>query len=315
MRAIGGELELKEFKEKVYFTDSGRSSLRLFLRSANHSEKKYLLPDFFCEVVEKIFKEEGVSYSFYHINEDLTFNTEEINSLKYDVLYVINYFGKYSELLAVNLEQKILLEDNVFFHDFYNYSDADNWYAFNSYRKVEVTADGSLIKTNMSINSNLILNKDSAFVSKKYEAKAIKYSYLHEKIFSENDYLTKFVAGESILDQQHEIYRMSAQSLYLITTQKRTQRVREERFNTLKDSFKEYAIMDESSSYSFFIMHLKNRDDFRKKLMKKNIFLSVHWPLSTQKNSLYSSIISIPLFENYNNKEFNKLIKIMKEVL
>ena len=53
MRLIGGELEAKNIKDNVYFTDSGRSSLRLFIRSGYQS-KKFLIPNYFCEVIENI---------------------------------------------------------------------------------------------------------------------------------------------------------------------------------------------------------------------------------------------------------------------
>jgi len=315
MRAIGGELELERISEDIYFTDSGRSSLRLFLRSEENHKMKYLLPNFFCEVIENVFIEESINYSFYNINEDLTVDIDLINNSDYDVLYIINYFGKYIDLSEINLEDKVLIEDNVFLYNFENHWNAEKWYAFNSFRKIGSFADGSLVKTNMKINSKFILNEEAKFVPLKYKAKEIKYSYIHEKTFSESDYLNKFQLGESILDEQKSIYSISKKSIYLLTIQDNNQILRVKRFNLLLESFKEYAIMKTSDCYSFFVMKLKNRDGFRKKLMKENIFLSVHWPVSTQENDLYESIISIPLFETYDDETFNRLMKTIKETL
>jgi len=315
MRAIGGELELTSINDNIYFTDSGRSSLRLFLRSKDNNKKKYLLPNFFCEVIENIFIEENISYSFYSVNEDLIIDIDTININDYDVLYVINYFGKYVDLSKINLKDKILIEDNVFLYNFENHWNAEKWYAFNSFRKIGTFSDGSLVKTNMNVNSSLILSQEAEFVLFKYQAKEIKHSYIHKNNFCESDYLNKFLLGESMLDKQSRIYSISKKSMYLLTMQESSQILRAKRFNTLLDFFKEYAIINTSNYYSFFIMKLKNRDDFRKKLMQENIFLSIHWPVSTQENTLYKSIISIPLFETYDDKTFNRLIKIIKETL
>lgn len=283
MRAIGGELELEKISEDIYFTDSGRSSLRLFLRSEENNRMKYLLPNFFCEVIENIFIEESINYSFYNVNEDLTINIDSINTSDYDVLYSINYFGKYTDFSDIDLKDKVLIEDNVFLYDFKNHFNAKKWYAFNSFRKIGSFAEGSLVKTNIKINSSLILNQEAKFVTLKYKAKEIKYSYIHEKTFSENDYLNKFQLGEAMLDGQKSIYSISKKSMYLLTIEKNNQILSAKRFNLLLETFKEYAIMKTSNYYSFFVMKLKNRDDFRKRLMKENIFLSVHWPISTQK--------------------------------
>jgi len=315
LRPIGGELELKSDDFKVYFTDSGRSSLRLFLRSGDNRNKRYLLPNFFCEVIENIFIEENVKYKFYNISEDLTIDTKHINSSDYDILYVINYFGKYTNLSKIDLEDKILIEDNVFFYDFVNHSNAKKWYGFNSLRKISALADGSLIKTTMSINEEEILKNKPEFSTLKYEAKQIKYEYINNVKYEEADYLNKFQDAEYILDSQKNIYSISDKSIFLLFTQVTEQSIREKRFNKLKSLFSNYAILDEVEYHSFFIMKIEKRDLFRKELMSLDIFLPVHWPKSTQDNDLYKSIISIPLFETYSDSDFDILIEKIKEVL
>ena len=92
-RLIGGEMEIKQNNEHYYFTDSGRSSLKLFIRSGNNN-KTYLIPNFLCSVIEKTLIDEKVSFSFYHINQDLSIDFSSIQSKEFDVLYVIHYFGR-----------------------------------------------------------------------------------------------------------------------------------------------------------------------------------------------------------------------------
>ena len=315
MRSIGGELEVQENTFDVFFTDSGRSSIRLFLRSGSNNKKRYLLPDFFCEIIEKIFIEEKVNYSFYKVFEDLSIDVNYINSVDYDVLYVINYFGKSIDLSLIDLKEKFLLEDNVFNFDFTNHKNIEKWYTFNSYRKISTLADGSLVKTNLKIDLSLIQKEEAKFIQEKYKAKNIKYLYINSQIKQESEYLKAFKNGEESIDMQKDIFSMSQRSLYLLINQQIDYKIREERFYILYKLFSRFAILAQSDEYSFFVMSVENRDYFRKNLMKKNIFLPIHWPKSSCANNLYEKIISIPLFENYTDEEFDYMINTMKEAL
>lgn len=270
MRPIGGELELKSNEYKAYFTDSGRSSLRLFFRSYDNRNKRYLLP---------------------------------------------NYFGKHTDFSKVKLDDEIVIEDNVFFHNFDNHSNTKNWFAFNSFRKISTLADGSLIKTNIVIDGSIIIKDHSKFSSIKYNAKDIKYSYINNGEFEESDYLNKFQQAEALLNNQKNIYTISYESMLLLLSQQYEQQIRCQRFHILKSLFHDRAILNKVDYYSFFIMKLDKRDAIRRKLMDKNIYLPIHWPQSTQTNNLYKSIVSIPLFETYNDNDFSNLIGNIKSIL
>jgi len=314
MRVIGGELEIKISDYKSYFTDSGRSSLRLFLRSSNHAEKKYFLPDFFCSVIENIFKEESINYSFYKINKDLTFNIEKILEEDFDVLYIINYFGQQTSINSSLLNDKIVIEDNVFFFNFNNNLNYKNWFAFNSFRKISKLSSGSMIKTNLNLNSELIKASDAPFHHLKNIAKEIKYEYVHNQLYSEQDYLAKFNEAEKHIDSQNDIFMMNSEniSLLLDLNINHEQEIQKKRFEELLQFFPHECINRDSRYYSYFVISINNRDKFRKKLMNQNIFLPVHWPQSTVKNELYSSVISIPLFEIYTDLEFSYTIEKLK---
>jgi len=315
MRPIGGEIELKLTDFKIYFTDSGRSSIRLFLRSGDNRYKKYLLPNYFCEAIENIFIEEKITYSFYDVFEDLSIDEKYINTQEFDVLYIINYFGKYIALDNVNLDNKILLEDNVFFYDFKNRHNAKKWYAFNSYRKISILADGSLVKTNLTIDADEVLKKEASFSNEKYRAKDIKYSYINKNEFNEQEYLDKFSNAEELLDNQIEIYTISSKSIYLLSKYLIDKEIRKKRFMKLKSLFSEFSILESVDEYSFFVMKLLERNNIKKMLMELNIFLPVHWGKSTQDNDLYNLVISVPLFENYNDDEFDYLINSLKDLI
>jgi hypothetical protein len=314
MRPIGGELEQPETKEKILFTDSGRSSLRLFIRSG-YQDKKFLLPNFFCDVIEQVLIEEKVEYAFYNILESLEVDKESVCLQEYDVLYLINYFGMVQNLDGIDTYSTVIIEDNVFFNDFQNSANYALWYGFNSFRKVTALPDGSLIKTNLDMLEDKILQSDASFVQIKSEAKALKYHYIHDKIGEEMAYINLFEKGESLLDAQKEIHTISSVSLYHLYSKVfiDEQVIREERYKMLQKRFAQYAFEYEPYCYSFFLLKLEKRDALRSYLMQKAIYLPIHWPYSSQENRLYSSVISIPLFSHYKKEEFSHLIETIEE--
>jgi len=317
MRAIGGELELRENNHQSYFTDSGRSSLKLFIRSKKNSKKKYLIPDFLCEVIETVLKEASAEYAFYHILDDLTIDSESVKNKEYDVLYVINYFGDYMDLSNLEWEEKILIEDNVFMYNFENRTHAKYWYAFNSFRKITVLAEGSLVKTTLEIDDNLIEQGVAPFSDIKYEAKSIKYNYIHYGQGKETNYLKKFKEAENMLDNQKKIYNMSSNSLAKMITfhVDEEQKILKKRYDIMLTLFKKYAVVSTPAYYSFLILKIKNRDEIRRRLMAKNIFLAAHWTQGPIDNILYQELVSIPLFTMYNDEEFQYLAQAIKDVL
>lgn len=309
MKPIGGELALKN-ELNYFFTDSGRSSLRLFCR--NFSNKKILIPDFLCNVIIDILEQEGIKYDFYHVKKDLTIDEISINK-SFDVLYIINYFGKKTEIVF-DVNEKIVVEDNVFFVDFGNDRQYKNWFAFNSYRKITALSDGSLIKTNLTL-VNYIKNNDSLFATLKYKAKQRKYDYLIHDLGVEFDYLDKFEEAENILDNQTEIFVMSKKSLGLlnglISTYEEEKVIRGKNYRYLIQEFRDIGIDFQCDFYSYCIIMTEKRDALRKFLFKKHIFLPIHWPYSKGNNPIHRTVLSIPVF--YSCEETLYLANAIKE--
>ena len=312
MKPIGGEIAIKDQGETSFITDSGRSSLRLLLRSGKFRSMKFLIPNFFCSVIEEVLIAEKVNYSFYDINEDLSVNNETINSVNYDVLYVINYFGKISDLSSIDLSNKILVEDNVFLYNFENYQNSENWYAFNSYRKFSPLTDGSLIKTNLRINPSEINNIQAPFSSIKRDACKKKYAFISENKSSEIEFLQLFNSGEKEINNQNDIYCISPQSLNLIFKGDfNNQEILKSRFVELQDLTQKESELP--SYFSFFSFVLRNKKGFLEFMKRNNIFLPNFWPETTQKNDLYNNLIVIPLF--YDDIEFKYVKEVLKTFL
>jgi len=314
MKPIGGELSVKQLTEYIYFTDSGRSSLRLFIRSGNKN-KKFLIPDFLCKVIEDVLIQEGVNYEFYHILEDLTIDTKSVLDKQFDVFYIINYFGQLTHIKHLQLDEKIIIEDNVFLYDFKNRNNFRHWFGFNSFRKISSFSDGSLIKTNLDIDTNKIEQREANFVESKYQAKSLKYNYLTHLAGSEKNYLRLFEDGENLLDEQKDIFQMSTRSMFQMMQYNEVaeQNISKKYYDFLYHEFSSYCLNNTVDFYSYFVMRISKRDDLRKHLFSKNIFLPVHWPQSTKKNILYEKVISIPLFSRYSMNDMKYIASTIKD--
>ncbi len=324
MKIIGGEIEKERDDLHYYFTDSGRSSLRLILRSGLN-KKHFLLPDFLCPVIVDILKEEKTSYEFYHIEPDLSINWDKIYRQNFDVLYVINYFGKKYQNLKLHKEQ-ILLEDNAFFYKQDRPANIVNWISFNSYRKVSYLADASLVKSTLPLDSNLILSKQPSWAKMRYKAKEIKELNLREETpnsKNENDYLTLIKLSEEELAQRKTILVPSYRSLYYLQLfdDVSETKIRTKNYYTLQGylGVQDYAPKDESNSH--FIFKTFNRQAIKEHLFRKQVFLPSFWPIhpdftaSQQINELYNSLLVIPTDSRYKHAEMLYIAKLIHEIL
>ena len=310
MKIIGGEAELKKIDMNEYITDSGRSSLRLILQKLK--KKKFLIPNYLCEIILKILNEYEVNYSFYNIKKNLSIDNKSIIKQSYDAIYIINYFGKKHNIANIIDEEKFVIEDNVFLPKFYNYHNYPNWVGFNSFRKISPLADGSLIKSSFPLPNSLIKDNSSEFSKKKYTAKDMKYNFIRYNQFSEKQYLNLFKLAENKLDEQVTINNISSYSLFrlfdFMSGIEKEYSVRKNNFNVLDKHLNDKAIKINTIYPSFFILSVERRDDLRKYLFSKNIFCPVHWPrINGLSNELNETLLSIPVDSRYNEKDMKNI--------
>ncbi|MCB9426831.1 MAG: hypothetical protein H6584_07365 [Flavobacteriales bacterium] len=317
MIAIGGELPLIRRDYQVGFTDSGRSSLRLFLRGTDCRDKRFLIPDFLCEVIEDVLKSEEVQYSFYRVKSDLTIDYSTLDVDHYDVLYLINYFGKNTHVDSLYYQDKIVLEDSVFSINFENRLKAIKWFGFNSFRKVSNLVDGSMIKTNLQVDWLLIRNETAPFVQTKTEAKNKKNEYLRYSIGSEEEYLTLFNKGEQEIDQQKEIFRMSSNSMEQLLTIKDSndQEIARSRFDVLSSFALGSVFENKPEHISYFVFNHCSKNKIYAYLRSKSIYLPNFWPSGKRENELYSNLIAVPLYSYYEQDKFDRLKEEIKKII
>ena len=308
---IGGEIEFRKERYFQYLTDSGRSSLRLILNSLK--KKFFLLPDFICKEVVDIFKEKQIKFEYYLIGKN--FESHQIKNKEFDVLYVINYFGKISTISQA-YKNKIIIEDNVFFSEFDNNYNLKKWVGFNSLRKISPLVDGSIVKSTIKLQGELIKNKDSKYV--KIKSKGLNLKYENLNFNKKKKYIPSIILGESLLNKQKKIYKMSNQSIFqyfhFLKNNDNEQLVRKKNFNYLKNKLDKIKVNIEPNFFSFFVFLLPGKKQLISNLKIKNIFLPSYWPkFDCLNNNLYDSLVCIPLDSRYNNKNMKKIVKYVLE--
>lgn len=318
MKTIGGEMAVKAEKSFLYLTDSGRSSLRLILASG-FKKKRFLLPDFLCGSILGVFSELGVRYSFYRVNADLSMDMREILSKNFDVLYIINYFGRQKKIVKeLTGRDFFIIEDNVFLPVFKKPDAPINWIGFNSFRKISHVADGSMIKSTVKLRDGLILKREAPFSALKYKAKRMKYKYRRCGRYSEKKYLRVFERAEDLLRRQKAIYSISKRSLFGLfdfyndLTLERTKR--RANYTLLEKYLNPISIKISPEFPSFYLLYVDRRDGLRKYLFSKGVYLPVHWPNAGMiENILYDHAISIPVDSRYGKDDMRKIAALVEK--
>ncbi len=306
MYSFGGEMEYRHEGCNQYITDSGRSSLRLLFASEELQGKKFLLPDYICSSILTEFKRAEIEYDFYHINDDLSIDISSIKSRQFDVLYIINYFGRRHNVSAFTGQGLRLIEDNRFMLTVTPRDGFSAWAGFNSFRKVTPSADGSVLLATFNLPKSLINTRPAPFSRLKYEAKEIKYDYVKHGEFSEEDFLSKFREGEEMVDEQQKIYQISERGALILFNffmhYRRERNIRKRNYRILTYELGHSAIKLKTRFPSFFILSIDQRDELREHLFAKNIFLPIHWtyPGEGPENELYSRCLSIPVDSRYD---------------
>jgi hypothetical protein len=318
LKPIGGEPPWRADSETFsYLTDSGRSSIRLALLSGL-SDKRFLLPDFGCEVVPRLFDQLGVSYAFYRVRGDLSIDPGSLTGEDFDVLYVINYFGQTQEYAQFVGDETWVMEDCVFLPLVERPPHCQRWIGFNSFRKISPLADGSLIRSTIALDGTLIAPTDAPFVAAKLKAKQTKWEYLFEGRHDETAYLREFEHAESMLDEQTRIHGISRTGLFQLLDFYRTlaheQCARRRNWDSLDQLLRRQALGTKNEFPALYVLRVERRDELRRYLRERGIFLPVHWPNRRgSDNPLYRSLISIPVDGRYGDEDMRRVATAILE--
>ncbi len=313
---FGGELPQLENSTMSCFTDSGRTSLRLIL--SNITSKKILLPDFLCKVVLDEVLNAGCSYSFYHVNRDLTIDFGSINE-EFDVFYRISYFGSFNPI-PLQFREKIVIDDFVFDLLPLNKDALKNWYGYTSWRKILEVSDGSILASTSIFHCNFEIDLIAPFAKIKNLAREAKTKFLMSKMDNENDYLDLFAAAEQTLDKQKKTFKASDGSvrlfLYNLLNNEIITNKRAKNYDAAYSILKDFSIDIRPVFCSFLPLLVPDTMSLRDKLMTKKIFLPCFWPKIENVDSVFKDgIVAIPLHPYYDTEEVLQVAKEIKLLL
>ena len=302
---IGGALEYKDDGLFSYVTDCGDSSTRLAVRSLG-KRTKYFLPDYLCSHIANIFEQENSRFEYYHINKDMTIDEKVLRKVKdKDVLYVIDFFGHRDSLLAKLKNPKfMIIEDAIFAPYVEKPANIARWISFSSFRKISHIADGSLTKSTQKLNGVLIQKEESPFSEAQYDYKKIKYEYIHEGKHKMADYMHFDVQFKKLHANQRVIRSMSHKSMAnlipFLLNYDEEHRKRKANYAMLVKMLGKKCIRRNPEYFSYCVLSVDRRDELRRHLYKKDIYLAVHWPnMKNLDNELYDREISIPVDSRY----------------
>ncbi|NFT07292.1 MULTISPECIES: DegT/DnrJ/EryC1/StrS family aminotransferase [Clostridium] len=321
------------------------------------------LPSYLCPTIIKLIEKLNIKYKFYNINKYLSIDMESIENLisKYNIkaVFFIDYFGFYHDestrKYLGNLKSKniLLIEDAVqkFWLKYEDKFIGD--YVFNSYRKF-LPIDGSLVLFNKykSLNNINSSNKNDKLVelkkineSLKYieendgyfqfmgKARDVKTKFILEGIGNENEYLNLFDRAHKAYYERKDIFKINPKHKNYLNyfPGNKLLKKRNENYKYLFENLKnikEINFLNHSENLYdntplVFPILIENRDYIKKQLMKRNIYIPVHWDLSNEvwinefKESLSISkrILSLQIDWRYEIQDMDFLVNSLKDIL
>jgi hypothetical protein len=315
---IGGEMHQAHDPLYRCVTDSGRSSLRLALRALRG--KRLALPNLLCSTIVDVVRSCGIEHGFYRVNEDLSIDYESLGP-DFDVLYVIDYFGKPADVDPGRIPRgTIIIQDGVFQPAPVAGAHPENWIWFNSFRKISPLSDGSALVSTLALDAADIRPGPAPFAGVKRRAKSAKGRYLDEGVGSEDGYLELFQEGERLLDAQTEVHAISPHSLSALLRFQQTladeTKVRQRNYDLLASHLGEFAVELDRGFKTLYVMSVDRRDALRQHLARHRVYLPVHWPDPYGlKNPLSERILSIPVDSRYGEPELMYVVSRMREFL
>lgn len=319
-RPIGGEMP-GPMKTQIHscLTDSGRSSLRLIVRSG-FAKHKVLLPDYLCQIVADVLDQEGVEYAFYRIKEDLSIDAASVLGQTFDVLYVIDYFGHRTDYAGLVNTGTWILQDCVFSPFVRSAPQGTPWIGFNSLRKISPLADGSIVKACIALRHDLIAATQAPFVELKTRAKHKKWAFLHDGDYSEAEYLAEFERGEALIDAQRDVHAISDRSLHQLLDYyadlDAEREARQNNYAVLNERLSAFNLPLDTAFPSLYVLSVERRDELRDYLRTKAIYLPAHWPNPRGlDNPLYRSVVSVPVDGRYDAADMARIADLIAAFL
>ena len=320
--------------EHVVFLSSGRSCIREILKHLGLLNKKAIVPAFTCESVVEPFVEAGIEVLPYHLESDLSIDTERLKELieneRPAIIIYHRYFGfdtcrgieqvlrDYPELITIEDETQYMFSES-------KSKSAD--FRIGSIRKWGAVPDGAYLVSREHPIMDQPREEDSEFVYIEIEAMHAKQKFLDGKT-EDKRYQKLFADGRKHIDQQHKTYSMSHISNAQAKKLTDCVEVRRSNAQVLVDGLKGFEWFDcpimtiEKGVTPFYIPILihENRKDFQQYLASQKIYATVIWGCPEQlketidmnDKKVYDEILCIPCDQRYDSFDMQRIVWAIK---
>lgn len=324
---------------------SGRSGVKQILLNVLNKKHKYnqefLLPSYLCPSIVQAYKELGLNILYYNVNGDLSIDLEDLNSKineRTKAVYFINYFGVLqptrviSFLLDLKSKGITVIEDIT--HNYFSKRHDIGDYLVGSLRKWgPLPLGGIVVIKKDAVNFNTYYEKSiNTFQIKQLKSfgQQLKYLYLNEIEVEElkNTYLRIFNISNEALYSSADITPMDELSLNIFRRMEisKLKQQRRNNYQFLYDRLQGLNdinillgnIEDNITPLGFHIT-LENRDEFRRYLIKNNVYASVHWELPDEVQTQYNvpkeiskKILTIPCDQRYCEEDMEMVVDLIR---
>lgn len=335
-------------RENTVFTASGREAIALSLTSMEKEypaiTKKCILPAYMCDTVFIPFEQNGWELFFYHINENLEADLEDLQRLtkniKPGLLFIHDYYGvdtwkpmrsflrtckETGTLIMRDMTQSYYLQSHDTFTD----------YMIGSLRKWYPVPDGGFVTTNHTIDMGAVI-KDDYFSTERSSCLTNKWRYLYrqdnldDKVLIKQNYLTQNRQLEDWLDHIDHVSSISGISVSILQgiVEEDYKKKRNKNYNILYLGLKDinclsYPFKEHNKDIVplYFPIYTENRESLQSYLREHDIYAPVLWPigkaneeiLNEQEKFIYSSLLALPMDARYGEIAMLKIIDTIKQ--
>jgi dTDP-4-amino-4,6-dideoxygalactose transaminase len=316
-----------DYFEGVIKTFMGRDALNVLLY--NISKKSVLLPAYLCKEVENEFIRYGYNIHYYDINKDFSVNIDLIKKTIKDedieVFYYVVYFGFFSicNSYALQIKKEIpkiyVIEDRAHYLSNQFEFDKCDAYIF-SFRKTLPIVEGGGIATQTKLNFEY---------TDKILANLLPFAMFGKKLtlgYSDKFSRTKVIKGK----KGNKIKPISFLSKGIIQTfnYEKDRKLRRELYKEwvkklIKANLK--PVFEKSNEEDIPMgcpICINNAETTQSRLQKKGYYLKRHWPVKDEIEKvapnafeLSKNVITLPIYAGINEKDQNKIIKLINKYI
>ena len=317
------------------FTFSGRTSIYYVLKNIllKKNIQTVYFPSYSCISMIQAFEDLGINIEYYDVyyNEGLKYNIDIDQEC--DIFFAMNYFGysstnmeKYTKIFKQ--KGKIVIEDithSIFSNKQYSeYSD----YLVGSLRKwFPIASGGIAVNMNGKFEIDLNNNYNQEFFYIKKLAMENKKEYMNNIYTTQKEsFLNQYSESNKILTQDYKDYQIDKESLNILfridledIKNKRIKNVKLIKEKLIKNPNIKFLVKEdfENDVLLFVPIILENRirNELRKHLIDKQIYLPIHWPLEENINNIFNKEISLVCDQRYDVDEIEEYINLILNYL